>query len=506
MSEAGTATSSAPARRALATLCGRHAGLLAALLVGILSFYVRSWEGDLHGDPVHYAAIAEYILKTGDWLTMHDAPGVNYFAKPPLMFWLVALNFKLFGASVYAAKFWSCAFGVGVSVLLYLLGRRLFDGTVGLLAALMWATFPGVVPNAIALRLDSAVAFFAVLAVYSAVRAVEGRAAWLLMVGVAAGLGMMAKPYAPLHVFLLAGFIVAWRRPRLMLSVYALGAGVAALLIAAPWHLAMLCVHGRTFLDVYFGREIASGAAPGTHFFANVARYLSVMSYRALPWWPFAVYALGRRHKGARASGYGLTVVVVWFLLALVAVSTPRKVYDRYMIPAYPAVALLSAQGLAGLLPERWRLRAPKVVVGYVVGVTCLLAVVPVQIHSYRCAGFTHARPLLDRLAPGDSIASFLPNETGEPDRSHGPWGLRSKVTFYLDRTCRNYTALDELLASGERFVISRASQEAELRRGGYEPLMSLDGRYILFWPTPAQRSASPAEPQRATPSAPPSD
>ena len=155
----------------------RHSGLLVVALFAVLAFYVRSWEGDLHGDPVHYGAVARTMVSTGNWLDPQDAPGVFYARKPPLMFWLVAVNFKLFGISTYTAKFWSCAFGVGVCLLTYLLGRRLFSETAALLAGAMSATFPGVVPNVIDLRLDSAVAFFTVLAIYSALRAAqEGRA------------------------------------------------------------------------------------------------------------------------------------------------------------------------------------------------------------------------------------------------------------------------------------------------------------------------------------------
>ena len=81
----------------------RQKGLLVVALFAVLALYVRSWEGDLHGDPLHYAAIAKCILSSGDWLSMHDGPGVFYARKPPLMFWLVAENFKLFGISTYAA-------------------------------------------------------------------------------------------------------------------------------------------------------------------------------------------------------------------------------------------------------------------------------------------------------------------------------------------------------------------------------------------------------------------
>ena len=152
---------------------GRNRELLVVALFSCVMLFTRSWEGDLHGDPVHYAAVAKNILTTGDWLTMHDGPDLVYANKPPLMFWLVAVSFRLFGASTYTAKFWSCMFGVGTCLMTYLIGRRLFGGRAGLLAGCMVAVFPGVVPAVVDLRLESAVAFYTTVAVYCLLRARE---------------------------------------------------------------------------------------------------------------------------------------------------------------------------------------------------------------------------------------------------------------------------------------------------------------------------------------------
>ena len=291
-----------PIEQSPMALWRRHKGLLVVALVAVLAFYARSWEGDLHGDPVHYGAVAKSILSSGDWLTMHDGPGLLYARKPPLMFWMVAVNFRLFGASTYTAKFWSCAFAVGVCLLTYLVGRRLFGETAGLLAGCMMTAFPGVVPNAIDLRLDSAASFFTVLSVYAVVRAdQEERPVWLLLVGLAAGLGMMVKPSAALHVGTLTVLLLAVRRPRMLIHPYVLGAVALAVALGAPWHLLMIARHGRQFTDSYFGEQIGSRMKAGGHFFANAGGYLAVMSARALPWWPLGAYALVRRGRAEPA-------------------------------------------------------------------------------------------------------------------------------------------------------------------------------------------------------------
>jgi len=478
------------------SLWRRHRGLLVVALVAVLAFYTRSWEGDLHGDPVHYGAIAKSILSSGDWLTMHDGPGLLYARKPPLMFWLVAVNFRLFGAGTYAAKFWSSAFAVGVCLLTYLTGRRLFGETAGLLAGCMAATFPGVVPNAIDLRLDSAVAFFTVLSVYAVVRAEqEERPAYLLLVGAAAGLGMMTKPSAALHVGVLSVLLLAVRRPRLLLSPYVPGAVALAVAIGAPWHVLMVARHGRAFTDSYFGEQIAGRMQAGGQFFANAAGYLAVMSARALPWWPFGAYALLRRQHAEPAERRGMALSVLWFLAILALMSVPPKTYDRYMIPAYPAVALLAGSGLARLLPGRWHPRVPAVAAAYAVTLTCLLAIVPLEIHSYRCKGFVEARPMLDRLSPGATIAAFEPKDPPGPAVLPQQWGLRSRCIYYLDRTFVNYPTPEAVAASGERFVIVRRDNLGALTEVGYEPLRKLSDRFWLAGRAAAGRGVARAGP-----------
>ncbi len=466
--------------------CRRHRGVLAVALVAVLGFYVRSWEGDLHGDPVHYGAVARTMAATGNWLDPHDAPGVFYARKPPLMFWLVALDFKLFGVSTYGAKFWSCAFAVGVCLLTYLVGRRLFGETAGVLAGVMVATFPGVVPNAIDLRLDSAVSFFTVLAVYGALRAAQDeRPRWLLLPGLAAGLGMMVKPSAAMHVAVLSAVTLAVWRPRLLVHPYVAGAAGLAAAVAAPWHLAMVARHGRQFTDTYFGEQIGSRVAPGGYFFRNLAGYLGAMAARALPWWPLGAYALARRSRAGRFEQRGMTLAVLWLVAILVLMAVPPLVYNRYMVPAYPAVALLAGRGLSSLLSRRARALVPAVAAVYALTVTCVLATVPFGIHTNASHGFQLAQEVLDRLEPGTTVAAYRPDEPPGPALLPDQWGLRARCVFYLGRNYRNYKDPRQA-AVREQFIICQDDKRPALEAVGFRAYLSLSDRYWLMGRPPA--------------------
>jgi len=455
-------------------------------LFGAATLLTRSWEGDLHGDPVRYAAVARNILATGDWLTLHDGPGCVYANKPPLMFWLVAMNFRLFGVSTYTAKLWSCLFGIGACLMTYLVGRRLFGGTAGMLAGCMLAMTVGFVPNAVDLRLDSAVTFFAVLAVYGILRAdQDDRPRWLLLVGLAAGLGAMTKPSAALHVAALTLLLLGVRRPSMLVTPFMLGALALAAAIAAPWHVLLVTRQGEGFVDVYFREQIGSRMAMGVHFFSHVWANMSVLLLRSLPWWPLGVYAVARRRRSGSRERWGTCLALLWIAEVVILMAVPPKRYDRYTMPAYPAIALLAGFGLNLLLSVRVRKAVAYAAMTTALLIVFVLATVPVQVHTYSCAGFGTARELLDRVSPGQEVASYDPHMPPGPGHDPRQWGLRSKIFYYMGRRLENYPDLEQLLASPEAFVIVRDRHQDALTGTGFKVLLRLDNHYRL-----AQRCA----------------
>src|SRR5437016_13171006 len=99
--------------------------LATALLAGRLA------EGDLIGDPVIYAAVAKSMLVRGEWGTQYLA-GQPFFDKPPLVVWLAALSFKLFGVSTWSARLPGVALGIAACLALWRLGPFLVDERVRL--------------------------------------------------------------------------------------------------------------------------------------------------------------------------------------------------------------------------------------------------------------------------------------------------------------------------------------------------------------------------------------
>ena len=92
-------------------------------------------------DTVHAEAARE-MLQRHDWVTLY-VNGVRYLEKAPLMYWSVAVSYKVFGISE-----WSTRFPLMVGVLAMILatcglGRWAFGGEGGFSAAMVLATALG---------------------------------------------------------------------------------------------------------------------------------------------------------------------------------------------------------------------------------------------------------------------------------------------------------------------------------------------------------------------------
>ncbi len=90
-------------------------------------------------DAAQYASIAREMLERGDYLHVTNRYQ-DYLDKPPLLFWLSAWSFKVFGISNFAYKLPSLLFALLGIFSSYKLGKLLYSEKTGMLSALMFAS------------------------------------------------------------------------------------------------------------------------------------------------------------------------------------------------------------------------------------------------------------------------------------------------------------------------------------------------------------------------------
>ena len=338
----------------LQEICRRHwriaSTLLATILASIVLLTLLGHKPLTNWDEGIYAEISREMLSLGFLV-----PHWNYqpwFEKPPLMLWITATFFKLFGVHDFWARAGSAFSGVAIVALLHCWLIRRNDTLAAWLSTLILLSTFGflhvcrVGEMDVLLSLGCCVALCGLTAIQNS----KFGGWYLFWAGVA--IALMTKGAACIVLIITALLFAAiehWNLTRLAKSFFL---GLLLFLLAVlPWHLYMFHVFGTSFLTEYFGFHVLARATHQiedhiTHWWY----YFWVLIISAAPFvllYPFAIVDSFRR-KELRA----------WAIFALVVVGFFTVVQTRlphYIAPAYPALAVLTSVFLAGQLRELQR-------------------------------------------------------------------------------------------------------------------------------------------------------
>jgi 4-amino-4-deoxy-L-arabinose transferase-like glycosyltransferase len=210
--------------------------LLVFLAVHFVALFTPSLLDD--ADATH-ANAAQHMAMSGDWVTLY-VNGIRYLEKPPLPYWLAAIDYHLFGYNVFATHL-PMALGVlGCAILAWAWARRAYGDRAAFYAALAVLTSTGVFLWTRFFIPESMLTFFIGLALYGFLTGLEDRRPSRLYLAYASlAIAVLAKGLiAP--VFFLAAVLPyllitgEWRRWRQMKLFTGL---LLFLAIAAPWHI-----------------------------------------------------------------------------------------------------------------------------------------------------------------------------------------------------------------------------------------------------------------------------
>ena len=163
--------------------------LTAARLVG-LKFSVV----DLYYDEAQY------------WSWAQD-PALGYFTKPPLLAWVIAGITRVCGNSEWCVRSPAPVFYFATSIVVYFIGRTLYDERTGLWAGLLTAFTTGIVFSSRIISTDVPLLLFWALSLLAYVKLLDRPTIeWATVLGLSIGLGLLSK-YAMVYFF--AGVVLA---------------------------------------------------------------------------------------------------------------------------------------------------------------------------------------------------------------------------------------------------------------------------------------------------------
>jgi 4-amino-4-deoxy-L-arabinose transferase-like glycosyltransferase len=323
--------------------------LLALILIAIPLFYVTPFFRELWSpDEPRYAAIVKEMVLTGNWLVPH-LNGLVYAEKPPLYFWLVAMNCRLWGNFSNAALlFPSLLAALGCLVVTYFFGRNLFNRATGFLSALVLATGAMFLGMAQYVRMDMLLTFFmasALFCFYEGWRRSTGKTIYYLAFYMLLALGFLTKgPIGILFPVIIVVLCLALKRDFKALREAKPVTGVVLIvLILAPWLIAATHDGGWEYMRsllirVNLGRAYQSWEHDRPPYY-----YLIQLPATMFPWFPFLVGAVAyhnpfRKQHRIKENVLFLFIWVGTIFLALSLVSAKVGVY---LLPIMPPASLL---------------------------------------------------------------------------------------------------------------------------------------------------------------------
>lgn len=324
--------------------------LIWTLLAGFVfvSLYGLGLRTLVPPDEGRYAEMAREMWQTGDWITTR-LNGIKYFEKPPLQTWMNALSFAVFGLGDWQARLWTGLCGILGVLAVGGAGRLVFGQRVGFYAALVlgssffWAASSQI--NSLDMSL-SAMMTLSLCALLIAQRDSSSpavrRNAMLLCWG-AMALAVLAKgligvvlPGAVLLLYTLAARDWSiWSRLHLVKGL------LLFLAIAAPWFVLVALKNPEQpyffFVHEHFERFLLkTHAREGAWYY-----FFAMLIPGIVPWLGLLPQSLAAALRRERAVFQPKLLLLIWVVFIFFFFSMSSSKLPGYIVPIFPALALL---------------------------------------------------------------------------------------------------------------------------------------------------------------------
>ncbi len=316
-----------------------------------------------HGEA-REGLVVQDVVDRGEWVLPHRNGELP--SKPPLFHWIAALATRVIGASDAAVRSPSAIGGAAMLVATYAFGTMLGGRVVAWLAAGALLGTHGFWESAWEARVDmvfAACVTLALVAFYAWYRSGNGAARVGCYLAVACAVLAKGPAGAALPALVIAAFVVreSWRAGGRGTGRVAHARDVAGklwswplvalvLLLDVGWYALAYERGGSEFLRVQLLHEnvdrLVGRGVFGMHGGRSRFKMLGELATDLVPWNLALVWAAAAWLRGRRAP-VGERFVHAWWILVVAVFTAAYGKRDVYLLPLYPAIALLAGVALA---------------------------------------------------------------------------------------------------------------------------------------------------------------
>ncbi len=323
---------------------------LFCLIVAYLTlFYQLGNLAFVGADEPRYARIGEEMVLRGSYVT----PTLNFhpwLEKPPLLFWLEAASFRVFGVHEWAARLPVALLAALTTMAASVFAFKLRGSRGALLTALILTTSGLFFVFARAASTDMPLTAMLTAAMVSAFLATSQKGIlWGAGAGGALALAVLAK--GPVAVVIFGGVFLfyclliqkqPWNWKQSALGV------VVFLAVALPWFWRVWLENGSNFVATFWLNHHLARFISGLHHHSQPFwYYLLILLIGFFPWVFFLTSAAARlwqdRQRMAEEGRRAQLFLWLWVVIPLLFFSLSESKLAGYILPVFPALAVIVA-------------------------------------------------------------------------------------------------------------------------------------------------------------------
>lgn len=322
------------------------------LALFVLAVYIAGLFPETTVDSAKYAAVSREIYETGDFvhLKIHGEP---YLQKPPLLFWLAALFFKIFGVSIFVFKIPNLLFTFLGIYSTYRLGCLIYNRRAGIIAAVIYSTSEALFLYNMDVHTDALLTANIIFGTWQLAEYLDKRKPLNFILGFTGiGLAMISKGVIGLAipVISVSGYLIAKKDFRKMFSVSWLAGLPILLIILYPTLRGLYDQFGMEGLKFYFwsnniGRIRGEYTTSGPDYFF----FLHTFAYIYVPWSLYTYISFVKDFRYLRANRFRFTNAktaycysVIIILAIILTISSQQS--PHYILPVIPFSSIITAK------------------------------------------------------------------------------------------------------------------------------------------------------------------
>lgn len=330
----------------------------AILLVQFISLFVDIMDIDAS----QYASISLEMLKGDSWLQIKHRH-LNYLDKPPLLFWLSAMSFKLFGVSNFTYKLPSFLFALLGMYSTYRLTKIYYGQRAGRLAAIILGSSQALFSIIVDVRTDTLLLGSVIFSIWQLTAYIRRHSFKNLLWGfIGISLAMLAKGPIGIMVPVLAlgtDLVLRQKWKDIFKWQWLVGLLIVGLMLL-PMSYGLYEqfdsnpaaeVNGKTGVSglYFYFWEQSFGRLTGENVWSNNTGpfyFVHTSLWAFLPWTIMLIMALYNRIRsffGASREKYTEYISVAGFILPFIALSLSKYKLPHYIYVVYPLAAMMTA-------------------------------------------------------------------------------------------------------------------------------------------------------------------